>query len=271
MTKTKHFILLFKIQLFLVFVASGQTDSVYNYLKNQNFNTSYPLNVVIGMNLIGKPYFKNALNRSTTESVYCSLNGFDCVTFIESTLALSEDFSTQKKYENFKYILIRWRYKNSQISYSNRIHYFSDWIEYHESQGRLKNITQELGGVELKKKLSYLSDNKHKIKQLNDDKTLKDIQDSEKKLNESKRFYIPKLQISSIEGKIQNGDIICLTSTKKGIDIDHVGYAVLKNGRVHFLHASHHLKRVTLTKEPFLNYINRHKHHTGIVILRLKK
>ena len=64
------------------------------------------------------------------------------------------------------------------------------------------------------------------------------IAKQEKAINKRKYPFVPKEKVEQIESKIQNGDLIAITTNLKGLDIGHVGIAVKESdGRIHFLHA----------------------------------
>jgi hypothetical protein len=73
-----------------------------------------------------------------------------------------------------------------------------------------------------------------------------------------------------LKTKIEDGDLIAITSSVKGLDINHVGFAVkMQNGRIHFLHAPSVGAKVEITPEPLNEYLMKIKRHTGIVVLRV--
>ena len=69
--------------------------------------------------------------------------------------------------------------------------------------------------------------------------------------------------------KIQNGDIIAITTSVPGLDISHTGIAVKeKDGMVYLLHAPDAGQKVQLTKEPLAKSLQAHPKQMGIVVLR---
>ena len=63
-----------------------------------------------------------------------------------------------------------------------------------------------------------------------DDAVLADIKATETELNKTPRVYIPKDQVGAIMDRLQDGDILALTSTVKGLDVAHTGIAIWKDG-----------------------------------------
>ena len=251
---------------------SAQTDeAIYLKIWQQYKNGKASTIQNVGLEFLNKPYKKNILDACyPNEALNATLKGFDCVTFVETVLALREDFSDkQPKYNNFLNHLIKWRYKNNTVQCANRLHYFSEWIDYHESRKELRNITKEIGGEIVYKTFEFMSSNRYKYNFLKDEIMFQNIMVCENYLKKMPFYSIPKQNIPLIESKIKTGDIIGITSARASIDIDHVGFAVVENNQVHLLHASKYLKRVVKTKETLKKYINRHKHHSGIIVLRV--
>jgi len=69
---------------------------------------------------------------------------------------------------------------------------------------------------------------------------------------------------------LQDGDIIGITSGIEGLDFNHEGFVVKRNGRAYLLHASLEAKKVILATETLADYLQRVKKHSGIVVLRIK-
>lgn len=68
---------------------------------------------------------------------------------------------------------------------------------------------------------------------------------------------------------IQNGDLIALTTSDKGLDIGHVGIAVkMPDGKIHFMHAPLVGSKVQISESSLSDYVKQIKKHTGIIVLR---
>jgi hypothetical protein len=63
--------------------------------------------------------------------------------------------------------------------------------------------------------------------------------------------------------------LLLLTSTKRGLDISHEGFAVRQNGRIHLLHASSLHRKAIISGQPLAEYMKGQKGQSGIIILRL--
>ncbi len=84
-------------------------------------------------------------------------------------------------------------------------------------------------------------------------------------------YEIPKSRVPSIESKLQDGDIIGVTSREHGmISTAHVGMAYRDGmGVLHFMHASspQNFGRVVID-DRLSNYLNRYRSDAGIIVGR---
>jgi hypothetical protein len=69
---------------------------------------------------------------------------------------------------------------------------------------------------------------------------------------------------------VKDGDVIAITSSKPGLDIAHLGFAVWKPDGLHLLNASSVHKKVEEDPQLFRIYMQNRSHVTGIRVVRLK-
>ncbi len=227
--------------------------------------------VAVGKTFLGTPYVAKTLEIGDTESLVINLQGLDCTTYIENVLAFSLLLKDGKSdFETFIQKLETIRYKNGKLNgYTSRLHYFSEWIADNEAKGLLTNITSEIGGSIVTKKIDFMSTHRELYPFLkDDDDNFKKIQASENYLNGQEICILPQDQIKASEHLIQSGDIIALTTSIKGLDITHTGIATSeKDGRIHLLHAST-VGEVVISKLPLVDYLKKIKNNTGIMVAR---
>ena len=235
-----------------------------------------PLNEIIievGKSFIGTEYVAHAIEKDGEEQLVINLTGLDCTTFLESTFALARNIKSGKTdFEDYKSELTFIRYRDGKIDqYPSRLHYFSDWIYDNIKKSIIKDVTKEIGGEETIFNVSYMSSNPESYKHLKENPDfIPVINKQEDEINKRIYHYIPKSRVKSVENKIETGDLIAITSSVKGLDINHVGFAVkMENGRIHFLHAPLIGAKVQITPEPLDEYLMKIKRHTGIVVLRV--
>ncbi|MBC8154001.1 MAG: DUF1460 domain-containing protein [Bacteroidetes bacterium] len=232
----------------------------------------------LGKTFLGKPYLHHTLDGNPTERLVVNFQQFDCTTFLETTLALTLALNNQPTQSVparleplFRDYLTKFRYRNGRIDgYASRLHYFSDWLHDNERKGLVRDITGEIGGVQVSKAVSYMTAATHRYPHLRDPATYKQIALTEATISRQPFYFIPKKHIRDIEASLKEGDIIMLTAARPGLDMKHVGFAVWQQGRVHLLHASSDYGSVMITRYPLAEYANWHKGLSGIRVARLK-
>jgi hypothetical protein len=224
----------------------------------------------IGQTFLGLPYESGTLE-GPEEKLICKLDAFDCYTFVENVMAISiAKHSEQATFANYMKILQNLRYRNSKIEgYSSRIHYFIDWTKTAEKNNYLKDLSPILG-AKMDKPINFMSQHRNLYPSLaKDDKVLSDIVLMEKNLAKKAIYHIKKEDYSTYEPAIKTGDIIAFTSTVPGLDVNHEGFAVRKNGKVYLMHASIEKKKVIISEETLQQYLMRIKKHAGVIVLRV--
>lgn len=225
--------------------------------------------VAIGTSFLGTPYEAATLEREGPEQLVVNLRTLDCVTFVESTLALSRCIRARKmSFDEFTAALTRIRYRNGAINgYASRLHYFSDWIADNEAKHIVRNVTRDLGGVAWEKSTSFMSEHTASYRQLADTTVLSQIRDTEERLNGTERWFIPRKALVEKTG-IESGDIIGITTAVEGLDIAHTGIAVRMNGVLRYLHAPLSGGSVQISPESFSRYLADRPKHTGVMVAR---
>jgi len=228
--------------------------------------------LVIAKSFIGTDYVANTLETGSKENLVLFLTGLDCYTFLESALVFARCIRSSKTtFEDYLIELENIRYRDGKlIEYPSRLHYFSDWIYDMDKRGIGKDITKEIGGEPYKKKINFMSSHIDSYKRLKDNPNfVQEISKQEKEISSRKYYYIPQEKISSLERKIQDGDILGITTNINGLDISHTGIAVrMENGKIHLLHAPNVGSKVQITEKPLSDYIKSNKKQTGIMVLR---
>ena len=192
------------------------------------------------------PYKSNTLigSSSIKEKLYIDFTALDCFTFIDNVQALKY----ANNFDEFKSNLIDTRYKNKNVSYENRKHFFSDWVSFNK---KIKDITCLLG--KCNKTIKYLN------KKENNQKYLKNI-----KIVKRDIYYLKPKQINT--SKLKAGDYIGIYTKIKGLDVTHTGIIIRKNNLIYLRHASSKNKKVLDVL--FNKYI---ASKDGVIIYRNKK
>ena len=225
--------------------------------------------VNVGQWFEGKPYVAGSLDESAYEQLVIKLDGFDCVTFVESALALSRVIQDQSyNYTQFVEHMQSQRYRDGQMDgYCSRLHYFSEWILDNGKRGAVKNITADIGGVRFEKQLNFMSNHRASYKQLENDSLFAELMKVEQRLQGLVLYYIPQDEISSAYANMKAGDIIALATDIGGLDVAHTGLVYKhENGNAGLLHAS--TARGVIVSPDLQEYVENNKRQVGIVVAR---
>jgi len=225
----------------------------------------------IGIEFLDIPYIGGTLDSNHVEKCTVDLENLDCVTFMESTLALANNIRHNRNtFDDLVKQIEKTRYRNGiNKGYISRLHYTSDWIIENTKNGYIKDITKELGGKKFNPNVYYMSQFPYKYKQLKDKPDLVvEIAKIEKKINQYQLFEIDKNKVLEIENNLKSGDLIAIRTNIKGLDYSHVGIAYKnEKGILKLMHASSSKKKVVIDVQ-LSEYLSSNKSATGITILR---
>ena len=239
-------------------------------LQKLETNSGEGVVISIGKTFLGTPYVEKTLEIGEKETLVINLRGLDCTTFVENVLAFSFLLKENKgTFEAFTTKLKTIRYRNGFLNgYSSRLHYFTDWIRNNNEKGLVRDITSDLGGVEVHKPINFMGTHRDLYPFLANDDNFNTILEVESELAKETLCILPQDEIKAAEDKLENGDIIALATSIKGLDVTHTGFAIkMPDGRIHLLHASIS-GEVKITQEPLVDYLKKIKSNTGIIVAR---
>lgn len=260
-------------------IANAQCDAnhvIYNNLQAHLEGTpKTDINAVIvktAQYFLETPYIGHTLDSNNVEQLVVNLNRFDCMTFVETVLALSKNYvSNNPSYQNFENILQNIRYRGGVINgYTSRLHYTSDWIYDNVRKHNVLDRTSTIGGVPFCPILNFMSTHSQNYLQLkNSPADVDTMRVIEGRINARKSlYYIKKAQVNTIEKSIDAGNLIMITTSVAGLDYGHVGFAINDNGVLKFIHASSDKKKVVKTASSLSAYLLNVKSFTGISVLK---
>mgnify|MGYP000061892553 CR=1 FL=1 len=201
-----------------------------------------PINRIIvrvGESFIGTPYTPGTLEVEGPERLVVNLRELDCVTYVENVLALARVIrSGETTFDAFLRELQRIRYRDGTLAgYPSRLHYFSEWIQNNQELGLVRDVSRQIGGQADPEVIDFMSRNADKYPALADSSNLNAIRRIEARLSSRPRYFVPEDRIADVASAIEEGDIIAATSSIRGLDIAHTGFAVMRDGQVHLMHA----------------------------------
>jgi cell wall-associated NlpC family hydrolase len=165
---------------------------------------------------LGCPYKPDPLIGSAdkAEVFTAALDGFDCVTYIETVVALARASNV----DDFTDWLRKIRYDQGRIQWDRRNHYMSLWIRNNVRDGILKPVSKPtVPTVSRERVLNVvpgLAPQRTRIK------------------------CVPKAAVPRLERHLQTGDLIFFASTRKNLDTFHAGIIVSDGKKVLMRHAS---------------------------------
>lgn len=177
-----------------------QADDLEKILGEIAVESSLPKRIEsVSARLLGRPYLENALDPPQgSETLRVSLEAFDCVTYVETVLAIA--FS--RSVEHFLDLLRQLRYENGQVSWARRNHYMTEWARNNEARGLLSDLTTGARSVEKIRTLSYLKEAPTRTVTFRS---------------------FPKPALSGVMDRIEPGDLVLFVSTKPMLDVFHTG------------------------------------------------
>lgn len=228
--------------------------------------------------LCGRPYVGKTLEKADPEQLVVNLHELDCTTLVETSLALAITHRQHKTdFHSYCLNLERLRYfKGKNTGYLSRLHYFTWWFHDNIKKGIIEEVSDsKLYTAPIIVNNYYMSKYPQYypfLRQRPD--RVKEIRRMEKATNGNDGFFLPQEKTNLPHKQlncIQNGDIIAIVTTKKGLDYSHLGIAVWgKDQRLHLLNASSLHHKVIEPTYTLHHYLNEHPTSIGIRTWRLK-
>jgi len=198
---------------------------------------------VLSRHFLGDSYKPNPLigSADTSEVFTASLDGFDCVTYVETVLALARAADV----DDFVQWLRKIRYEQGHIQWERRNHYMTFWIRNNVREGILRPIsTPALPILSRERVLNVvprLAARRTRVKCLS------------------------KPAVARLAAYLQSGDLIFFVSTRKNLDVFHAGI-IVRNGESMFMrHASRSEGFVVEQKLSEFIKVNR---MAGVIVMR---
>jgi len=171
---------------------------------------------ILSRRFLGRPYKSHPLIGSADEAEVftASLDGFDCVTYIETILALACACNV----DGFAEILQKIRYARGLIEWKHRNHHMTAWIRSNRREGIVTPISAAtVPTVSRQRVLNVvpgLAIQRVRVK------------------------CVPKAAVCRLEPLLQTGDLIFFASTRKNLDVFHTGIIVRDGKSILMRHAS---------------------------------
>ncbi len=164
---------------------------------------------------LGKPYVVWPLIGSDEipEQFTATYDAFDCVTYLETCLALA----WAKNVDEVNHLLREIRYRNGNVKWEDRLHYTTDWSKYHVKRGDFEDITRGEDTLSRTKEINFLKCFAPRTITFR---------------------YFPKRKLKKVSKNFRDGDLIYFASTRKGLDTFHVGFLFWVNDKLVMRHSA---------------------------------
>jgi cell wall-associated NlpC family hydrolase len=171
---------------------------------------------VLSRHFLGHAYEPNPLigSADTAEVFTASLDGFDCVTYIETVVALARASNV----DDFTEWLRKIRYERGRIQWKQRNHYMTLWIRNNVRKGIIRPVSMPAVPIVSRERVLNV------IPGLAAQRTRVEC--------------VPRPAVARLEPHLQTGDLIFFVSTRKNLDVFHAGIIVRDGKRVLMRHAS---------------------------------
>lgn len=235
----------------LINMGNISTDTINNTLSGMRQIKSPQYRIkVLSQIFLGTPYGSGTLqsNDGEQEHLVIDFSSLDCFTFLDyvESLRLSNDFNS------FTNNLRNVRYKNGEVTFTKRNHFFTDWAQ----TKHVTDVTQLIGGeftAEADKNLNQAEETRLYVP---------GVAPVARKI-----YYIPAEALISqnLVYKLQTGDYVGFYTDKPGLDVTHVGIIIHDGDKLYLRHASSLKTNMRVVDQDFIEYLKRVK---GIIVLR---
>jgi hypothetical protein len=208
--------------------------------------------------------------RPGREPLVLGLTRFDCVTLVESCLAIARAASADASWDGFAHEVERMRYRDGRrAGYASRLHYFSEWIDDGAKRGLVRDLGAELGGTADGRPLRFMTTHRASYAALRDDEVFARIGEIERRRDGVPRFVVATKQLPLVTDRIETGDVLAFATEIPGLDVTHSALAYRgEDGVLRVLHAPLSGGVVEITRRTLPEYVAAIRHATGVLVAR---
>lgn len=223
---------------------------------------------------LGRPYLVKSLEvgdpKLTPEPLVCRLDGFDCTTLLESSLAMARALDAPQPAEAFRSELIGLRYRGGHRGgFGDRLHYMTEWWAQQGARGILRDLTPEVADLEGTAPIQFMSQHPLLYPGLANPQALAAVKAAEARLSVAPRRYLAFATFRKLAGRVEEGDLFAFVSRVAGLDVAHVGLAARSpDGVMRLLHAPQAGGVVCFSRQPLAAYAGSVAGHAGLLWAR---
>lgn len=169
-----------------------------------------------------------------------SFDEFDCVTYVETVLALACSKTAAKFFRELRHL----RYKSGKVDWFRRNHFMTSWLRRNVARGAVADLTRGRQSVLKTRVLSGVAG----------------------LAPEPVTFRLfPKRRYAKVRSLIRTGDIMMFVSTKKHLDVFHMGMLIRDGDQVLLRHATRSAGKVA--EQELIDFM-RSNRMTGFILVR---
>lgn len=216
---------------------------VRHLLSRVRFHRTVPARVeALSASLLGCRYEADGLvgSAGVPEAFVAPLETFDCVTYVETVLALARSFDPA----GFSRELRRIRYEDGEVAWERRNHYMTGWVKSNVGAGVVKGLRAGALAARREKLLDVVPGLPPR---------------------RARFASVPKSRLSALAPRLANGDVVFFASTKPGLDVFHCGFLVKGGGAWRLRHASRSAGRIV--EEPLFSFLRANR-MAGLIVVR---
>lgn len=226
---------------------------------------------------IGRPYGAHTLD-VTPEMLTVRLDSLDCMTFVETCMALAYTIGEQRySWRDFVYNLRRLRYRGGEVDgYPSRLHYVCDWAVDNQHRGNFSDVTRNFPRHnEIMRTIDFMSTHRDSYPSLADSATFARIRSIEGGYRQHRFPYIKTIDLGNklVKAAFHDGDVVAFVSNMKNFDVTHMGIVVKETptSEPHILHASLTDGKVEVSDSPMADFVKRNRRWLGVRVFRLNE
>lgn len=202
---------------------------------------------------IGVEYGESTLigGKDIPEVFIINLEKMDCFTFLDYVEAMR----VSRSFSEFVINLKRVRYKDGVVTFENRNHFFTDWLEYNSDF--VDEVTDIIGSqkIDIIKKILNIKENGTLF--------LPGILSTEREIR-----YIPRERFDdSVFSKLITGDYVGIYSRLSGLDVSHVGIIIKEDKNIFIRHACSQKEIRKVVDQDLIQYVS---DKPGVIVFRPK-
>ncbi len=198
---------------------------------------------VLSRHFLGYPYRPNPLigSSDTAEVFTATLESFDCITYLETILALA----SASNVDGFTEWLRKIRYAQGRIQWNRRNHYMTSWIRNNVREGIIRPLSTQA------------------VPLITSDRILNVIPGLAAQRTRLK--CLPKRAVPRLAAHLQSGDLIFFVSTRRNLDVFHAGIISRDGNRILMRHASR--SQGGVVEQELAEFLKANR-MTGVIVMR---